>query len=75
VSLGVIRAQRGIVELPPALVIINSGWRKSIYFAADRAEVVGQGTVSLYCAKGRGAVRPDVLRSGDKYDFAECRKR
>ena len=35
----------------------------------DRAQVVGQGTVSMYDGRRRAA-NPIVLRSGDSYDFA-----
>lgn len=36
----------------------------------NRAEVVGQKTVSLYDGSRRGEAGPVVLRSGDRYDFA-----
>jgi cyanophycinase len=39
------------------------------------AEVIGQGTVSLYDGSNHGAAKVVVLRSGDRYDLATRRKR
>jgi len=36
----------------------------------DSAEVIGQGTVSIYDGRRRNDANPVVLRSGDRYDFA-----
>ena len=41
----------------------------------DRAEVVGQGTVSMYNGAAPGTPNVTVLRSGDTYDLVARRKR
>ena len=35
----------------------------------DHAEVIGEGTVSIYDGRRRGIANPVVLRSGDRYDL------
>ena len=45
----------------------------AVIVKGNRAEVVGRGTVSVYDGR-RGAAKPVVLRSGDRYDLGALRQ-
>lgn len=58
----------------PEQLAIGIDEATALIIKGDRAEVVGQGTVSVYDGRRDGASNVVVLRSGDRYDLAARRK-
>jgi cyanophycinase len=58
----------------PELLGIGIDEMTALLVSADHAEALGQGTITVYYANGRGAAKPVMLKSGDRYDLAARRR-